>query len=89
MALGAERREILWLMARLGLVLALAGVVIGIGIASGVTRYLQSLLYGVRPTDPLTFAFIAILLGCVATLGCYFPARRAMRVDPAVALRHE
>jgi predicted permease len=89
MALGAERREILWLMARLGLVLALAGVVIGIGIAAGVTRYLQSPLYGVRPTDPLTFACIAILLGGVAALGCYFPARRATRVDPVIALRHE
>jgi predicted permease len=89
MALGARRHEILWLTARLGLVLTVAGVVIGLGVAAGVTRYLQSLLYGVRPTDPWTFAYIAILLGCSATFGCYVPARRAMRVDPVVALRHE
>ncbi len=89
MALGARRHEILWLTSRLGLVLTVTGIVIGLGVAAGVTRYLQSLLYGVRPTDPWTFAYIAILLGCIATLGCYVPARRAMRVDPVVALRHE
>ncbi len=89
MALGARRHEILWLTARLGLLLTLAGVVMGLGAAAGVTRYLQSLLYGVRPTDPWTFGYIAILLSCIATFGCYVPARRAMRVDPAVALRHE
>ena len=91
MAFGARRHEILWLTARLGLVLTVVGIVIviGLGVAAGVTRYLQSLLYGVRPTDPWTFAYIAILLGCIATLGCYVPARRAMRVDPVVALRYE
>ena len=89
MALGARRHEILWLTSRLGLVLTVTGIVIGLGVAAGVTRYLQSLLYGVRPTDPWTFAYIAILLGCIATLGCYVPARRAMLVDPVVALRHE
>ncbi len=88
-ALGARRHEILWLAARLGLVLTVAGIVIGLGVAAGLTRYLQSLLYGVRPTDPWTFAYIAILLGCIATFGCYVPVRRAMRVDPVVALRHE
>src|SRR3989440_569392 len=85
MALGARRHEILWLTSRLGLVLTVTGIVIGLGVAAGVTRYLQSLLYGVRPTDPWTFAYIAILLGCIATLGCYVPARRAMLVDPVVA----
>lgn len=89
MALGARRHEILWLTSRLGLVLTVTGIVIGLGVAAGVTRYLQSLLYGVRPTDPWTFAYIAILLGCIATFGCYVPARRAMRVDPVVALRYE
>jgi predicted permease len=89
MALGAQRREILWLTGRLGLVLTLAGVAIGLGVASGLTRYLQSLLYGVRPTDPWTFVCIPILLGVVVALACYVPARRAMRVDPMVALRHE
>lgn len=89
MAVGAGRQEVLWLTARLGLVLTLIGVVIGLGVAAGVTKYLQSLLYNVRPTDPWTFIGIAILLVSVATVGCYLPARRAMRVDPMVALRHE
>jgi ABC-type antimicrobial peptide transport system permease subunit len=89
MALGARRHEILWLTTRLGLVLALAGVVIGLAVAAGAARYLQSLLYRVRPTDAWTSVSIPILLGVVAALGCYFPARRAMRVDPMVALRHE
>jgi ABC-type antimicrobial peptide transport system permease subunit len=89
MALGARRHEILWLTARLGLVLTLAGVVIGLAVAAGATRYLQSLLYRVRPTDPWTFVCIPILLGVVAALGCYFPVWQAMRVDPMVALRHE
>jgi predicted permease len=89
MALGADRREVLWLVARLGLILTLAGVVIGLGLAAGLTKYLQSLLYEVRPTDPGTFAGIAILLICVAALGCYLPARRATRLDPLVTLRHE
>ena len=89
MALGARRHEILWLTARLGLVLTVTGIVIGLGVAASVTRYLQSLLYGVRPTDPWTFAYIVFLLGCIATFACYVPARRAMWVDPVVALRHE
>jgi predicted permease len=88
-ALGAQRHEILWLTARLGLLLTLAGIVLGLGVASGLTRYLQSLLYGVRPTDAWTFVCIPTLLGVVVALACYIPARRAMRVDPMVALRHE
>ena len=89
MALGARRHEILWLTARLGLVVTLAGVVVGLGVAVGVTRYLQSLLYHVRPGDPWTFAGIAMVLMMVALVACYIPARRAMGVDPTVALRHE
>jgi ABC-type lipoprotein release transport system permease subunit len=89
MALCARRQEILWLTARLGLAPTLAGVVIGLAVAASATRYLQSVLYRVRTTDPWTFASIPILLGVFAALGCYFPARRAMRVDPMVALRHE
>jgi predicted permease len=89
MALGAQRQKILWLTARLGLVLTLIGVVIGLAVAAGVTHYLQSLLYGVRPVDSWTFACMSILLGCIAAVACYIPARRAMRVDPMVALRHE
>src|SRR5579859_551639 len=89
MALGAQRQKILWLTARFGLVLTLIGVALGLGVAAGVTHYLQSLLYGVRPLDSWTFACIAILLSCIATLACYIPARRATRVDPMLALRHE
>ena len=62
---------------------------LGILGALGVTRYLGSLLYGVRPFDPLTFFAVALLLGLVALAACYFPARRAARVDPMIALRYE
>jgi predicted permease len=89
MALGAQQQQILWLTARGGFVLALSGMVVGLGVATGVTRYLQSLLYHVRPSDPWTFLCIALLLTGIVALGCYIPARRAMRVDPMVALRHE
>jgi putative ABC transport system permease protein len=89
MALGAQGQNILWLTAGLGLVLTAVGVAIGLGMAAGLTHYLQSLLYGVRPLDSWTFACIAILLSCIASLACYIPARRAMRVDPMLALRHE
>lgn len=88
-ALGARQREIRSLVANRGLLLALSGTVIGIAVAAGVTRYLQTLLYGVKPSDPWTFVGIVILLGIVALVACYLPARRAMRVDPTVALRYE
>ena len=89
MALGARHREIRSLVVRRGLLLTLSGAVIGIAVAAGVTRYLETLLYGVRPTDPWTFVGVVILLGIVALVACYLPARRAMRVDPMVALRYE
>jgi predicted permease len=88
-ALGAQGGEILRRMAAEGLLLTIVGIVIGLAAAVGATRYLETLLYGVRPTDPWTFAAMATLLGCVAVLACYFPARRAMRVDPMVALKYE
>ena len=88
-ALGAQRREIFRLVLMQGLVLAIVGALIGIGAAIGVTRYLGSLLYGIRATDPATFVIIAFLLIAVALLACYIPSRRATRVDPLVALRYE
>ena len=89
MALGAQRDELIWLSARQGLALTLAGVAIGLAIAAGLTRYLGSLLFGVRPIDPLAFGAMSLLLGSVAFLACYVPARRATRVDPMVALKYE
>jgi putative ABC transport system permease protein len=63
--------------------------VLGLAAAFGITRVLSTLLVGISPTDPLTFGLVAFILMAAATLGCVVPARRAMRVDPAIALRHE
>ena len=89
MALGAERVSILHIVLRQALGLALAGAGIGLVCALIVSHLMAGLLFGVRPTDPLTFAGVALLLIGVALLACYIPARRAIRVDPMVALRHE
>ena len=89
MALGAERVSILHIVLRQALGLALAGAGIGLVCALIVSHLMAGLLFGVRPTDPLTFAGVAFLLIGVALLACYIPARRAIRVDPMVALRHE
>jgi predicted permease len=89
MALGARPLDIWQFIVGQGIALSAVGAIIGILAALDVTRYLASLLYGVRPVDPLTFAAVAILLGLVALAACYIPARRAMRVDPMVALRYE
>ena len=89
MALGARPSDVLRLIVSQGVVLSAAGVSLGILASLGATRYLASLLYGVHPFDPLTFAVVALLLGVVALAACFLPARRAMRVDPMVALRHE
>lgn len=89
LALGAQRADILKMVLRQGLSLAIAGAAVGLVGALIVSHLMAGLLYGVRPTDPLTFAGVAILLISVALLACYIPARRAMRVDPMVALRYE
>jgi len=88
-ALGATRRNIVSLVVRQGMALALSGVAIGLAGAFMLTRLIRSLLFGVEATDPVTFVGIALLLGLVALLASYIPARRASRVDPLVALRYE
>jgi putative ABC transport system permease protein len=89
MALGAERRDVLKMVVGQGIKLALIGVAIGIAGALVLTRFLSSLLYGVTPTDALTFVAVSLILIAVALAACYIPARRASRVDPMVALRYE
>jgi len=88
-ALGAQRADIMRTILRQGLGLAFAGAAVGLVGALVVSRLMADLLYGVRPRDPLTFGGVALLLISVALLACYIPARRAIRVDPLVALRHE
>jgi len=89
LALGAHSRNILRMVLRQGLGLAIAGAAVGLVCALILSHLMAGLLYGVRPTDPVTFAGVALLLIGVALLACYIPARRAIRVDPLVALRHE
>jgi predicted permease len=88
-ALGAQRRDVLRLVMRDGAKIALFGIASGIAGALALTHLMASLLFEVKPTDPATFAGVAILLAFVVLVACYIPARRAMRVDPMVALRYE
>jgi len=88
-ALGAQPRDVLGLVLGRGTKLALAGVAIGTAGAFTLSRFLSSLLFGVQSTDPATFLGVALLLVAVALAACYSPARRAMNVDPLVALRYE
>jgi putative ABC transport system permease protein len=89
MALGAQPGDVLRMVLRHGLLLCLVGIAVGISGAFAVIRLMKSLIFGVSPTDPLTFASVAVLLAGVAFAACWIPARRASRVDPMVALRHE
>ncbi|MEK6322863.1 MAG: ABC transporter permease [Acidobacteriota bacterium] len=88
-ALGAQAHDVLTLILTQGLKLALLGVALGLGAALALTRWMESLLFGVRPTDPLTLGVIAAGLLGVAVVACWIPARRATKVDPMAALRHE
>ena len=88
-ALGASAGEVLRLVLRGGMLLAVAGLVLGFGGALALTRLLEALLFGVGARDPVTMAAVPVMLGCVALLACYIPARRASLLDPMAALRHE
>ena len=89
LALGAQRRDVLWLVMKEGAKFSLIGIALGLTSALAITRLLASELYGIRPADPATFIATAILMTAVTLLACYIPTRRAMRVDPLVALRYE
>jgi ABC-type antimicrobial peptide transport system permease subunit len=89
MALGAQTRDVLKMVLRQGMWLTLLGAAIGVAGAVALTRMIKSWLFGVSPTDPLTFAVAVLLLTIVALLSCWVPARRAAKVDPITALRFE
>ena len=89
LALGAQKFDVLRMVLKDGARMTLIGIFIGLVGALALTRLMTTMLYGVRPTDPLTFVSVAAVLGAVAMLACYLPARRAMKVDPMEALRHQ
>jgi putative ABC transport system permease protein len=89
MALGARPRDILQDVLGQGGKMATAGVALGLVASLGLTRLMTSMVFGVSVTDPLTYAAVVVILLAVAVLACWIPARRAMRVDPMVALRYE
>jgi putative ABC transport system permease protein len=88
-ALGAQRGDVLYLIMKEGAKFSLAGIAVGLIGALLVTRLMSSELYGVSPFDPLTYVGVAVVMAAVTLLACYIPTRRAMRVDPMVALRYE
>ena len=89
LALGAERRRVLWMILREAAVLAVIGAAVGAAASIGLTRYIQSMLFGVEPIDPATIAGAVVLMLLVALIAGWIPARRASRLEPMVALRHE
>src|SRR5205085_10107289 len=88
-ALGASSVDVIRLILRQGLTLALAGVALGALASFGLTRMLKSFLFGISANDPVTFAAVALLLTAMALVACWIPARRATKVDPMIALRYE
>jgi len=89
MALGARRGDVLRLVQRQGMVVALIGIVLGLGAAFAMARTMTTMLFEVKPTDPVTYAGVSVLLALFALAAILLPARRATKVDPMVALRHE
>jgi ABC-type antimicrobial peptide transport system permease subunit len=89
MALGAQRSDVLSMVLSDGARMTIAGVLVGFMMALALTRLMRGMLFGVKPTDPLTFFAVALLLCAIGFLACYLPARRATKVDPIVALRYE
>jgi ABC-type antimicrobial peptide transport system permease subunit len=89
MALGAQARQVLQLVLQQGMALAAIGLIVGLFAAFGSTRLVGTLLYGVNPSDPLIFGGVTLLLATAALAACYFPARRALKIDPVIALRFD
>jgi putative ABC transport system permease protein len=89
MALGAQTGDVLRMVLAQGLKITLGGIALGFVAALGLSRFISSLLYGVRASDPLTYASVALLLALVALVACFIPARRATKVDPVITLRAE
>jgi ABC-type antimicrobial peptide transport system permease subunit len=87
MALGAERRDVLRLVLVRALRIVVAGLIVGLAGAAGLTRVLQTFLFGVTPTDPIAFTSVTLLLLAVGLMAAWLPARRAARIDPGSALR--